>query len=338
MSGCSIGTLSLRLMRGIKHFRVRNASGNVPPASQLLRQLDYIRPNLRFLELARCWVYNSTGPSLNLSFPCLRLLIISSTFVGVTSLVPYLTIPTTTTVRITTYGISDSDFHVLASWVAQCFSGSSSKKRRMEDLELSLGVTGLEGIMLRTWPDSSGERHGCDSPQFYLKLCQLRGPINSQESRIGSLLSVLPLGELQRLTYCFPSNETRSLLRYFQALPNLHTIQSIGTGFLNKTLDALTENRDSGQSSVGSLSPYIPDVSVTFPALRRIVLKSLHFPVGTDTFCPPNLWPDRFAEALRVRAERGAPLSAVVLKQCVGVDMNHIEELRGSNIEVSVVD
>ncbi|KAL0579355.1 hypothetical protein V5O48_002631 [Marasmius crinis-equi] len=311
----------------------------MPSITHRLRQLDYIRPNLRVLELEHCWAPNSTGPSLNISFPRLRLLIISSTFVGVTSLVPHLTFPATTNVRVTSSNISDSDFHVLVSWVAQCFSGSSSKKRRMEDLELSLRKNGLAGIMLSTWPDSSGERHGRESSQFSLKL-RVGDTTNSQESRIARLLSVLPLGELQRLTYCFPSNEPRSLLRSFQALPNLHTIQPVGEDFFKKTLDVLTENQDSGrQTSVVSLSLYVSDMVVTFPALRRIVLESLNFPRGLRSrFWQPDLWPGRFVEALRARSNRGAPLPTVVLKNCVDVDTKHIEELRGSNIEVSIVD
>ncbi|KAL0579358.1 hypothetical protein V5O48_002634 [Marasmius crinis-equi] len=341
--GCDIGKLDLGSMRRLKYFRVCYPFGNIllrslPSVTYLLRQLDYIQSSLQYLELERCWISNSTGSNLNLSFPRLRRLIISSTFAAVTSLLPYLAFPATTGVRIMSFDISDSDFHTLVAWLTQCFARSSSRGyRRIEYLYLSSKVDGLKGIMLSTWPDSNTNGERAPS-QFSLRLHASVMMMGSQDSRIDNLLSVLPLADLQRLRYCFSPDESESLLQYFQTLPSLHTIEHIGAAFLEKTVRALTQDQRSGRSSIESHPPFISDTFVPFPALRHIVLESLDFSLGVQRVWQPDLWPDRFAEALLARHEHGAPLPAIVLKKCRGVDMDYIEKLRSLNISVFVED
>ncbi|KAL0565807.1 hypothetical protein V5O48_016212, partial [Marasmius crinis-equi] len=114
-------------------------------------------------------------------------------------------------------------------------------------------------------------------------------------------------------------------------LPSLHTIREYDGTYFEQTVHALSRVWDPRKSSIEP--PFDPGPSVVFPALSHIELVEFEF---DSEDWPPGLWPNRFADALKGRSDRGALLPSVTLKDCEGVEDEHVQELRRTNVKVEV--
>ncbi|KAL0575241.1 hypothetical protein V5O48_006732 [Marasmius crinis-equi] len=327
-----VGQLNLASMRGLE---VLDVTFPGPPRTvQFLRQLDSVQSSLQELNLRHCCFPPPSGwetPRRVLFFPQLRRLRLSSTFRSLASFLPSLTFPATTAVEIMTSDISDSDFHVLVTFVAQCFPRFGSNVRKLESIEVRSNIFSASGVLLKTWATCDTlSRNRLFSLQLY------DGQDNDQSPRIDKILSVLPLMDLKRLSYQFSPDDSVSLVEHFQALPSLRTVHEYHGTFFDETVQALSQVRAPGQLSVET--PSTLKSLIAFPALSRIELIGFAFGIGGEASqdWPPDLWPNRFAEALKGRSDRGASIPAVILQDCKGVKDEHVQELRRMNVKVDI--
>ncbi|KAL0068526.1 hypothetical protein AAF712_004240 [Marasmius tenuissimus] len=279
----------------------------VTPLLSSAHLLDHLemQSNLRVLELVNCFLPGlprEWSQKTPLSLTQLRQIDISSSFLGLTSVLPFITFPPTTTVNISSSDFSEVELPVFISFITQCFHANQREVRSVHLADRTHNDS--HRIIVQTWPTTD-----IDDPESHFSISMDLDLLPAEDvfaTHIDKILSVIPLAGVRRLGYNFLLPSSLDSFIHFQSLPSLRTIACLDKPQWNtfqRMLDILAPNQ-------GSESVITAD-QLNFPALSRFVLDDADYLKASPD---PEAWPIRFGEVLKARSELGAPLPPVVLK------------------------
>ncbi|KAK1235543.1 hypothetical protein PQX77_001231 [Marasmius sp. AFHP31] len=318
-----------------------------PTIAQFVEYLGTM-PHLKILELGGylpCFHSQRPETRTSLLLPNLERLLLTSSILRVASILPYILPPATATIHITCYETSralpdtEEALSTVLAFIADIHGPSTP--RRVEALEVCDNDrdANTHGVLIvKTWAAVVDKTDDADddstpSPNFRVDLYCNESDIDTRDRSLlyvaDKILSVVPLGELKALTYCWLLEPTRFLRKHFGSLTSLESITDVRGYHFSKIMATLAEMRSDEFTS-----------GVPFPVLRQVVL--LKFTCTARAAADPNeeTWSSFFWRNFEARRNLGGDVPMLVLKKCKNVDGEQVRwlEERGVRLKLIQVD
>ncbi|KAJ8084626.1 hypothetical protein PM082_003400 [Marasmius tenuissimus] len=319
-----------------------------PTIAQFVEYLGTM-PHLTILELVGYLpCFYSQRPKTHsppMLLPNLKRLVLMSSILRIASILSYILPPATATICITCYETSralpdtEEALSIVLAFIADIHGPGTS--RRIEALEVcdndrDANTHGV--LIIKTWAAVIDETDDIDDnftprPNFRVDLYCNESDIEARDRSLlhiaDKILSLVPLGELKTLTYCWLLEPARFLRRHFGSLMSLESITDVRGYHFNKVIATLAEMRSEESTS-----------GVLFPALRQVVLLKITCTARIAADPDEEMWGAFFWHNFEARRNLGGHIPMLVLKRCQNVDVKQVQwlEERGVRVKLLQVD
>ncbi|KAG7099939.1 hypothetical protein E1B28_001732 [Marasmius oreades] len=308
-------TFSLRT-----HDRATMAPCDQCPTTKRFMEILEAMPELEVLNLD-CSLpsHLSEAPDFahTVHFPRMRdLRLVRSSVTDCTNLLQRISFPQSTTVEVSCIPLHHQNdelplFSALSHMFASC--PDSQTQTSFEKLGVESTVIGMARPTLSL---KAYDSIYASFPQIKIRLSVNRP---SEAPLVQPAITALPLASLQILIFTCTDCSISCFATCFGSLPNLRVIKLTQRDAVNIVL-ALREGLEGDGSSESSTLP--------FPALETLFMRDVDF----GDLCHN----DMFAGILVKRAERGAQLTSLQLRECIGLRSEEIDRFKEVAKEVNV--
>lgn len=339
------------LLVNLTHLKIHSSTttDNRPTISELLMVLENM-PELETLDLEDSLPSMPVGsttlssPTRVVEFPRMSRLQLADATLECANLLNYISLPSTTAIKIRCKRNTNSDFSALFSALPQGhFSAASSKGNPGKPLKtLSIECT-FKSVSVKGWTGIVSSEfkayHPLDVPHLDLEFELQAYSAVSSKRVMTSACRALQLVDL-RMLYVYQVDtamQTSDWVDMFGTMPKLRNICLNGSS--HSFVNALREGAVVNYKKRAPPSPKAegrqlrsmtsrPNGGLFFPALRYLTLVNTDFEeVGVNDF-------ENLMDCLMERCERKMELWKLTLEECIHLSWDDVEQLRDIVVDV----